>query len=167
MVTPNQGSFSLPSLTLFLISACDLSPSLLVAQCSPLSLSPSPLLSTVQATEHIPGTQNYLQAEKNKQHNLCVMFYKQIWLTLAELDWLCSQVVRAGRCGRRPLIFRCLSDSLTPWLSELDWDSSPAVGRWPESSERPRLLQRPRTGLYFTVFLYFGRCALPQHKSFS
>ena len=98
-----QGSISLPSLTLFLFLACDLSPSLLSAQCSLLS---SPLLSTGQATEQIPGTQNYLQTEKYKQHNLCVTFYKQIWLTLAELDGLFSQFIGWGFS----------EDCLTPWL---------------------------------------------------
>ena len=83
---------------------------------APFSLSPSPLPLYLHWSGHRtqPGTQNYLQAEKYKQHNiienLCVTFYKQIWLTLAELDWLWSLGVRAGRWVSE--------DCLTPWLPD-------------------------------------------------
>ena len=96
-----------PSLTLFLISACDL----LSAQCSllPLLSSPLPLylhsLARPQNTENT-GNTKVSPSWKNEKHNLCVTFYKQIWLTLAELDGLFSQFIG----------WWFSEDCLTPWL---------------------------------------------------
>ena len=61
---------------------------------APFSLSsPLPLylhsLARPQNTENT-GNTKVSPSWKNEKHNLCVTFYKQIWLTLAELDWLCS-----------------------------------------------------------------------------